>query len=59
MTKYDEEAYWHRGDDRWDADWWLGAASPADYTASPISDIMFGTVSHWMPMPDAPEVRRG
>lgn len=50
------EAYWHPGDDRFDADWWLGATTPADYTAAPISDIMHGRVSHWMPLPGPPKL---
>lgn len=51
------EAYWHKGDDRWDADWWLAATGPADYTAAPISEIMDGTPTGWMPKPAAPETR--
>lgn len=51
------EAYWHKGDDRWDADWWLAATGPGDYTAGPISEIMHGTPTHWRPKPTALEAR--
>ena len=46
------EAYWHVVE----GDWWLGATSPADYYSSPIIEIMFGSISHWMPLPPAPKL---
>jgi hypothetical protein len=54
------EAYFHR-DDEYGDDWWLAATSPAGYGDSPISDIMHGTISHWMPLPTPPnaEVKHG
>ena len=47
------EAYFHR-DDEYGAEWWLSATGPANYYHGPISDIMHGSVTHWMPLPAAP-----
>ena len=47
------EAYFHR-DDEYGAEWWLASTGPANYYHGPISDIMHGSVTHWMPLPAAP-----
>lgn len=36
-----------------DGQWWWAGSSPDEWSDSPISEINFGTVSHWMPLPDA------
>jgi hypothetical protein len=38
--------------------WWWAGTDSADYHASPIDEIMHGTVTHWRPLPDAPALQQ-
>lgn len=52
------EAWWPEGAE----DWYLAGQYPARYDcAGPISEIMYGSVTHWMPLPAPPagEVSHG
>lgn len=37
-----------------DGEWWWANTDYGDYYADPISQINYGRVSHWRPLPDPP-----
>lgn len=36
-------------------DWWWAGTQPEDFHHGPVSEINFGDVNHWMPLPEPPE----
>lgn len=39
-----------------DGEWWWAGTGPGDYYDNPISEIQYGHVTHWMPLPLGPTV---
>jgi hypothetical protein len=48
------EARWWEEWEEHGGDWYWAGNTPGDYHGGPISEINFGTPSHWMPMPEPP-----
>ena len=37
-------------------EWWWAGTHPMEYGSSPISETNYGEVSHWMPLPEPPQI---
>ncbi len=48
-----EARFWSDGG-TWEPDWWWQGTTPKDYYVGPISEMNFGTPTHWMRKPEAP-----
>lgn len=48
------EAMWHESDVYGD-DWWWAGSKPGDIHTDCVSDMNFGKVTHWMPLPEPPK----
>lgn len=45
---------WYEPSKHWPGDWWWDGCSPNVEWSEPISEMNFGTPTHWMQLPEAP-----
>jgi len=51
-----EARWWEVGDD---SDWFWVGHGPGDYYGAPLSEVNFGSPTHWMPLPLPPSPETG